>query len=363
MLRAGSERAAVAAGGRDAKQGRQLRRSGRSWTWPAAARGETSSCPPAEVQREAGRAICSLSQLTSFQVEGGEKGEVTNMIPWVLLACALPCAADPLLGAFALSDFQKGSPQLVCSLPGPQGPPGPPGTPGSSGMVGRMGFPGKDGQDGQDGDRGDRGEEGPPGRTGNRGKPGPKGKAGAIGQAGPRGPKGVSGTPGKHGTPGKKGPKGKKGEPGLPGPCSCSSGHAKSAFSVAVTKSYPRERLPIKFDKILMNEGGHYNASSGKFVCSVPGIYYFTYDITLANKHLAIGLVHNGQYRIRTFDANTGNHDVASGSTILALKQGDEVWLQIFYSEQNGLFYDPYWTDSLFTGFLIYADRDDPNEV
>ncbi|KAL6037913.1 hypothetical protein STEG23_003322, partial [Scotinomys teguina] len=229
-------------------------------------------------------------------------------------------------------------------------------------MVGRMGFPGKDGQDGQDGDRGDTGEEGPPGRTGNRGKPGPKGKAGAIGRAGPRGPKGVSGTPGKHGTPGKKGPKGKKGEPGLPGPCSCGNGRAKSAFSVAVTKSYPRERLPIKFDKILMNEGGHYNVSSGKFVCSVPGIYYFTYDITLANKHLAIGLVHNGQYRIRTFDANTGNHDVASGSTILALKEGDEVWLQIFYSEQNGLFYDPYWTDSLFTGFLIYADQGDPNE-
>ncbi|XP_051699530.2 complement C1q tumor necrosis factor-related protein 2 isoform X3 [Oryctolagus cuniculus] len=288
---------------------------------------------------------------------------VATMIPWVLLACAFPCAADPLLGAFARRDFQKGSPQLVCSLPGPQGPPGPPGAPGPSGMVGRMGFPGKDGQDGQDGDRGDSGEEGPPGRTGNRGKPGPKGKAGAIGRAGPRGPKGVSGAPGKHGTPGKKGPKGKKGEPGLPGPCSCGSGRAKSAFSVAVTKSYPRERLPIKFDKILMNEGGHYNASSGKFVCSVPGIYYFTYDITLANKHLAIGLVHNGQYRIRTFDANTGNHDVASGSTILALKQGDEVWLQIFYSEQNGLFYDPYWTDSLFTGFLIYADQDNPNEV
>ncbi|XP_020932183.1 complement C1q tumor necrosis factor-related protein 2 isoform X2 [Sus scrofa] len=221
--------------------------------------------------------------------------EVTTMIPWVLLACTLPCAADPLLGAFARRDFQKGSPQLICSLPGPQGPPGPPGAPGPSGMVGRMGFPGRDGQDGQDGDRGNSGEEGPPGRT--------------------------------------------------------------------VTKSYPRERLPIKFDKILMNEGGHYNASSGKFVCGVPGIYYFTYDITLANKHLAIGLVHNGQYRIRTFDANTGNHDVASGSTILALKQSDEVWLQIFYSEQNGLFYDPYWTDSLFTGFLIYADQDSPNEV
>lgn len=83
------------------------------------------------------------------------------MIPWVLLACALPCAADPLLGAFARREgLPKGSPQLVCSLPGPQGPPGPPGVPGPSGMVGRMGFPGKDGQDGQDGDRGDIGEEG-----------------------------------------------------------------------------------------------------------------------------------------------------------------------------------------------------------
>lgn len=112
-----------------------------------------------------------------------------------------------------------------------------------------------------------------------------------------------------------------------------------------------------------MNEGGHYNASSGKFICSIPGIYYFTYDITLANKHLAIGLVHNGQYRIKTFDANTGNHDVASGSTILSLKREDEVWLQIFYSEQNGLFYDPYWTDSLFTGFLIYPDQDYLNEI
>lgn len=86
--------------------------------------------------------------------------QVTTMISWMLLACALPCAADPMLGAFARRDLQKGGPQLVCSLPGPQGPPGPPGAPGSSGMVGRMGFPGKDGQDGQDGDRGESGEEG-----------------------------------------------------------------------------------------------------------------------------------------------------------------------------------------------------------
>ncbi|MBN3316376.1 C1QT2 protein, partial [Atractosteus spatula] len=201
------------------------------------------------------------------------------------------------------------------------------------------------------------------GRPGNSGKPGLKGRQGVVGKAGPSGKKGPRGNRGLPGASGAKGEAGDSGGAGLPGGCLCGATLARSAFSVAVSKSYPKERLPIQFDRVLLNEGGHYNASDGKFVCAVPGVYYFTYDITLANKHLAIGLVHNGQYKIRTFDANTGNHDVASGSTVLRLQRGDEVWLQIFYSEQNGLFFDPFWTDSLFTGFLIYPDQDFLNEV
>ncbi|XP_040297880.1 complement C1q tumor necrosis factor-related protein 2 [Bufo bufo] len=289
----------------------------------------------------------------------------SKMMSLMLLVWAVQCSADNLVSSAVRgeSSYLKDTSQLFCSLPGPPGPPGVPGHPGSAGTIGRIGFPGKDGKDGKDGEKGEKGDEGTPGRVGNPGKQGGKGKQGAIGRAGPRGPKGIRGDPGKQGKEGTKGPKGKKGDAGMPGPCSCGSKKAKSAFSVAVTKSYPKERLPIKFDKILMNEGGHYNATSGKYICSIPGIYFFTYDITLANKHLAIGLVHNGQYKIKTFDANTGNHDIASGSTILLLKAGDEVWLQIFYSEQNGLFYDPYWTDSLFTGFLIYPDQEHIDEI
>lgn len=200
------------------------------------------------------------------------------------------------------------------------------------------------------------------GRIGNPGKPGLKGQQGVVGRAGLRGPKGAQGSPGKRGTSGLKGDIGDSGEVGTPGGCNCGL-EARSAFSVAITKSYPKERMPIQFDRILMNEGNHYNSSSGKFTCVVPGVYYFSYDITLANKHLAIGLVHNGQYKIKTFDANTGNYDIASGSTVLRLKKGDQVWLQIFYAEQNGLFFDPFWTDSLFTGFLIYADQMFPSLV
>ncbi|XP_041846420.1 complement C1q tumor necrosis factor-related protein 2 isoform X1 [Melanotaenia boesemani] len=258
-------------------------------------------------------------------------------------------------------NFTIHSSQLVCSLPGPEGPAGIPGVPGPPGTMGPMGPPGLDGPDGKDGEKGEKGDRGDPGRPGNPGKSGVKGREGVIGKAGPRGLRGLRGPQGVAGKKGQKGELGDNGQQGAPGGCNCGS-TARSAFSVAVTKSYPKERLPIRFSRILLNEGDHYNASSGKFVCAIPGVYYFTYDITLANKHLAIGLVHNGQYKIKTFDANTGNHDVASGSTVLHLKQSDQVWLQIFYSEQNGLFFDPFWTDSTFTGFLIYADQEFLNE-
>uniref|UniRef100_A0A087XT76 C1q and TNF related 2 n=1 Tax=Poecilia formosa TaxID=48698 RepID=A0A087XT76_POEFO len=291
-----------------------------------------------------------------------------SAVPIMLQMCVIICLLSAVVSQSTNSSSKRGrnfpihSSQLVCSLPGPTGPPGFPGAPGPPGSMGPMGPPGLDGPDGKDGEKGEKGNGGDPGRPGNPGKPGVKGREGVIGKAGPRGAKGLRGSPGVAGKQGKKGELGDRGQEGPPGGCNCGTA-ARSAFSVAVTKSYPKERMPINFSRILLNEGNHYNASSGKFVCQIPGVYYFTYDITLANKHLAIGLVHNGQYKIKTFDANTGNHDVASGSTVLNLKQSDQVWLQIFYSEQNGLFFDPFWTDSTFTGFLIYADQEFLNEA
>ncbi|KAM9412720.1 uncharacterized protein c1qtnf2 isoform 1-T1 [Salvelinus alpinus] len=293
----------------------------------------------------------------------------TTMLQLSLMVCLLSITTSQSQFQTTHPLYKKGhnitihSSQLVCSLPGPQGPGGNPGAPGSPGTMGPMGTPGKDGLDGEDGEKGKRGDRGEQGRSGNPGKPGVKGREGVVGKHGPRGLKGARGAPGLAGLGGTKGEMGDAGETGAPGGCNCGTNSARSAFSVAMTKSYPKERLPIRFKRILLNEGNHYNATTGKFVCSVPGVYYFTYDITLANKHLAIGLVHNGQYKIKTFDANTGNNDVASGSTVLRLERQDQVWLQIFYSEQNGLFYDPFWTDSLFTGFLIYADQEYLNEV
>ncbi|KAJ0065336.1 hypothetical protein NL108_007063 [Boleophthalmus pectinirostris] len=272
---------------------------------------------------------------------------------WMLVAVACLCHCV----SAQLSESRLKKTPLVCSsVPGPPGLPGKAGPSGPPGAQGPVGIPGRDGRDGRKGEKGEKGETGskgrvgPPGKTGERGVPGPPGKRGPVGDKGEVGP------PGGSGQDGQKGDKGERGIRGLGGVCKCGSLLPKSAFSVGITSSYPTEKMPIKFDKILFDEGGHYNPETGKFICAYPGIYYFSYDITLANKHLAIALVHNGQYRIKTFDANTGNHDVASGSTVIYLNPEDEVWLEIFYSDQNGLFTDAGQADSLFSGFLLYVD-------
>lgn len=77
MLRAGSERAAVAAGGRDAKQGRQLGRSGRSWTWPAAARVSVRALSSESAGSERGRLRRTGAEC---RIGRGERGRVASTL-------------------------------------------------------------------------------------------------------------------------------------------------------------------------------------------------------------------------------------------------------------------------------------------
>ncbi|XP_069555056.1 complement C1q tumor necrosis factor-related protein 7 isoform X1 [Brachyistius frenatus] len=279
--------------------------------------------------------------------------QVWDLKMWALMGtvCLCHCVFGQLFDTKL-----KGAPRLICSVPGSPGLPGKPGPTGPQGADGNVGIPGRDGRDGRKGEKGEKGYPGLKGRVGPTGKIGVRGDRGPAGKRGPEGENGDVGPAGSLGRDGDKGDKGKRGPRGTAGTCKCGSLLLKSAFSVGITSSYPAEKTPIKFNKVLFNEGGHYNPQTGKFICAYPGIYYFSYDITLANKHLAISLVQNGQYRIKTFDANTGNHDVASGSTVMYLNPEDEVWMEIFFNDQNGLFADPGWADSLFSGFLLYAD-------
>nr|XP_020451540.1 inner ear-specific collagen-like [Monopterus albus] len=245
---------------------------------------------------------------------------------------------------------------------GPMGPPGIAGTkgqkgeqglpgeglPGEKGKVGDQGLPGPKGEmghpgvNGLDGAKGEKGESGPPGGkgdTGARGPPGPPGGRGMIGIKGERGPKGGRGL---------RGPKGSPGE---------SVEQVRSAFSVGLfpSRSFPPPGLPVKFDKVFYNGEGHWDTTLYKFNVTYPGVYLFSYHITVRNRPVRAALVVNGIRKLRTRDSLYGQDiDQASSLALLPMEQGDQVWLETL-RDWNGV-YSSSEDDSTFSGFLVYPD-------
>ncbi|NXL98429.1 ADIPO protein, partial [Tyrannus savana] len=204
---------------------------------------------------------------------------------------------------------------------------------GAPGYPGHNGLPGRDGKDGKDGLKGEKGDAG---------EPGPRGVPGAMG------PPGLTGSPG---APGSTGMKGDKGEGAFV---------HRSAFSVGLTERPPAPNIPIRFSKIFYNEQGHYDASTGKFLCNVPGTYYFAYHLTVYLEDVKVSLYKKGKAVIITYDQFQNNNvDQASGSVLLHLSSGDEVWLQVYGNGNNNGVYADNVNDSTFMGFLLYPDMGD----
>uniref|UniRef100_A0A4W6E414 C1q and TNF related 7 n=1 Tax=Lates calcarifer TaxID=8187 RepID=A0A4W6E414_LATCA len=186
---------------------------------------------------------------------------------WALVGvfCLCHCVFGQLFDAKL-----KGAPRLICSVAGSPGLPGKPGPSGPPGADGNVGIPGRDGRDGRKGEKGEKGDTGLKGRVGPTGKIGDRGDRGPAGKRGPTGEKGEVGPPGPPGREGQKGNKGQQGPHGTPGICKCGSLLPKSAFSVGITSSYPAEKTPIKFNKVLFDEGGHYNPQTGQIYLCIP---------------------------------------------------------------------------------------------
>lgn len=250
-------------------------------------------------------------------------------------------------------------------LNGTRGIPGQDGPPGLAGAKGQKGEPGLSGdcipgEKGDVGESGLRGEMGPPGVNGTdgvkgeRGEPGPPGGKGDIGVRGPPGPPGVRGMAGQRGERGPKGVRGPRGPKGSPGE---SVEQVRSAFSVGLfpSRSFPPPNLPVKFDKVFYNGEGHWDPALNKFNATYPGVYLFSYHITVRNRPLRAALVVNGVRKLRTRDSLYGQDiDQASNLALLHLNEGDQVWLETL-RDWNGV-YSSSEDDSTFSGFLLYPD-------
>lgn len=142
--------------------------------------------------------------------------------------------------------------------------------------------------------------------------------------------------------------------------------YLRSAFSVARTSSVLGERSrnhrreALTFDVEYVNIGGHFNKLSGHFTCRVPGVYFFAFTV---GKHpqraLSVKLMKGtGEVQAMVYDEDMSrNRGMQSQSLLLALNQGDIIWL---YSQQDERFavYSNQGRYTTFTGFLVYPESD-----
>ncbi|KAJ8012244.1 hypothetical protein DPEC_G00066670 [Dallia pectoralis] len=193
---------------------------------------------------------------------------------------------------------------------------------------------------------------------------GPKGEPGRTGRTGPQGPLGEPGPPGPVGPPGKRGEPGPPGLPGVPG-----NNRATSAISAATYNTVPKIAFyaglkkqhegyeVLKFDDVVTNIGNHYDPTTGKFTCSIPGIYFFVYHVLMRGgdgTSMWADLCKNYQVRASAIaqDADQ-NYDYASNSAVLHLESGDEIYIKLDGGKAHGGNNNKY---STFSGFIIYAD-------
>lgn len=113
---------------------------------------------------------------------------------------------------------------------------------------------------------------------------GPQGKPGRPGKPGSPGPPGEPGPPGPIGPPGEKGDSGKTGILGLGGNGAISTATYSTIPRVAFYAGLknPHEGYEIlKYDDVVTNLGNSYDGTSGKFICNIPGTYFFIYHVLM----------------------------------------------------------------------------------
>ena len=205
--------------------------------------------------------------------------------------------------------------------------------------------------------KGEAGIKGEPGlgEKGERGDTGPRGSPGKVGPVGPQGigEQGLVGERGLHGTKGERGVPGSKGEQGS------NAVTRQSAFTAVRTISTEQAGtdVVIAFNEIITNIGNDFSTSTNKFTCRVPGVYVFMFNINTDHDSIntMVNLVKNGQNivgAVRDYQTDySGQDSGVSGSAVLSLTNGDQVWVKLKQGEVSS---DEKATN--FSGYLLYEN-------
>ncbi|KAG7254633.1 hypothetical protein CRUP_026898 [Coryphaenoides rupestris] len=156
---------------------------------------------------------------------------------------------------------------------------------------------------------------------------GPQGKPGRPGKPGPPGPPGEPGPPGPMGPPGDRGDRGRTGVLGLGGggggagdgdiETATYSGVPRVAFYAGLKNPHEGYEI-LKFDDVVTNLGNNYDGISGKFICSIPGTYFFIYHVLMRGgdgTSMWADLCKNGQEEEEEEEEEEDEEEPGSGLT------------------------------------------------
>ena len=213
-----------------------------------------------------------------------------------------------------------------------------PGVPGAAGIPGAAGNNGLHGRDGLKGEAGSKGDQGDRGEVGMTGPPGPEGLQGMTGSSG---------------------------DPGLKGDMGVVPAGQRSAFSFG--KSYRQTGSQgdvLTFDFEQTNIGGHFNLTSNKFTCQIPGTYVFMFTIATASysEGPLVDLVKDGGTIVRAAVRNTNTDSTgnlfmqSSQSMVVQLAVGNAVWIMFAGHRAQEIYSDDRMYYTNFSGFLLYCE-------
>ncbi|XP_063399034.1 cerebellin-2-like [Mytilus trossulus] len=119
------------------------------------------------------------------------------------------------------------------------------------------------------------------------------------------------------------------------GRCDCDTkkmhGHKMVGFLAKSSKDQTNVKSgsTVIFDKVVINTGSGYDASSGQFVAPYEGLYYFSWTtLTYHSKYFATQLMHNGNIIAGNYPDGRGlssGHVSATQSVLLYLAAKDKV--------------------------------------
>ncbi|GAA6226020.1 complement C1q tumor necrosis factor-related protein 6-like [Lates japonicus] len=183
------------------------------------------------------------------------------------------------------------------------------------------------------------------------------------GDKGERGDRGTPGKAGQEGPPGSRGPMGSKGAKGQAGPPGDPCKIQYSAFSVGRRKSLHslESYQALVFDTVFVNLDGHFDMFSGKFLCHIPGIYFFNVNIHTWNfKETYLHIMQNDTGKAIVYAQPSDRSIMQSQSLMLELELKDEVWVRLYKRErENAIYSDDVDVYITFNGYLIKASSEE----